>query len=123
MQLLRLHLFHLPTRPLASRPVPDLADSREDILLLFPDVPLEARAHRLGLGEPGLLLGVQALHLLDQAFDAADLVLMFRLPSRELRARPARLAREPPVQARVLDMLLWPVLCLQLTPKRAPPVV
>jgi hypothetical protein len=57
-------------------------------------VPLEARAHRLDLGEPGLLLGIQALDLLDQAFDAADLLLMFRPPSRELRVRSARLARD-----------------------------
>src|SRR4029077_8504783 len=55
MQLLPLHLFHLRARPLASRPVPDLADSREDVLLLFPDVPLEARAPPLFPSGPALL--------------------------------------------------------------------
>jgi hypothetical protein len=47
-------------------------------------------------------------------------LLMLHPPSREPRVRPAHLALEAPVQARVLDLLVGLELGLQLGPESAP---
>src|ERR1700730_5678853 len=85
VHLLGLHLFHLRADLLQSSLVPHLADPREDLALLFLYVGLEACMDLLDLGQPLLILGGEAVDLVDQAFHLVNLGLVLLSPPGKLR--------------------------------------
>src|SRR5690349_20435457 len=120
MELLPLHLRHLGARLLEARIVPGAAEPGKDLLLLLPDVLLEALADRLDLGEPPRRLRVEAVDLLEQRLDPLHLFPVLAAPRGE-RGVALRLSLgERPVDAGVLDLLVGPQLRRQLAPEIAP---
>src|SRR5262249_20259768 len=105
-QLGPLHLLHLSTGLLETAGVPDLADPGPDVLLLFADVALERRLDLLELLEPDGFLAVHPLQLLDQSLDLLNLLVVPLVPARQRPGLALRIARDRPVQTRLLDLLV-----------------
>src|SRR4030095_7593246 len=119
LELFRLHL-HCRACVLELSFVPNLTDTRENILLLLPDMTLEARVHCLELREPGRLFLVALPPLFDSPFNLVDLGLMLLPPLRQYRVSLASIARERLIQFPVLDLLVDLQLGLQFGPEFAP---